>query len=32
MPEDISEVLESKPKDQEDAKRPDPIDGLGKVG
>ena len=32
MSEDISELLEWKPKNQEDAKRPDPIDGLGRVG
>ena len=32
MPGDISEELEWKPKDWEDAKRPDPIDGFGRVG
>ena len=32
MSEDISEVLEWKPLDQEDEKRPDSIDGHGKIG
>ena len=32
MSQAISKMLEWKPKNQEDAKRPDPIDGLGRVG